>query len=90
MDISIDADFNCGAVIEMLFFSKLDYIVTTLTPRPEDQELDSIDQTLQDTFSVRSSHTVPIPFAHLLCIFLSINLFSVFHHLLMEVYNKYI
>ena len=62
----------------MLFFSKLDYIVTTLTPRPEDQELDSIDQTLQDTFSVRSSHTVPIAFAHLLCIFLSINLFSAF------------
>ena len=52
MDISIDADFNSRAVIELPCFSKLDFIVTTLTPRPEDQELDSIDQTLQDTFSL--------------------------------------
>ena len=52
MGISIDADFNSRAVIELSCFSKLDFIVTTLTPRPEDQELDSIDQTLQDTFSL--------------------------------------
>ena len=39
-------------LMQISTLSKLDFIVTTLTPRPEDQELDSIDQTLQDTFSL--------------------------------------
>ena len=65
MDISINSDFNWRGDRDAICFSKLDFIVTTLTPRPEDQKLDSIDQTLQDTSSVRSSHTVPIPFSGL-------------------------